>query len=445
MASLFVEPLEKIKAGTEIAVPGDKSISHRAIMIGALARGKTVVHNFLPSADCLATIDCLRKLGIEIITNDQCSAPGGSNECRVIIKGKGLKGLRKPAGSLYVGNSGTTIRLLSGILAGQDWLVEITGDESIERRPMGRVAKPLREMGADIEGQRPKAKGPEEIYPPLRIHGGQLKGIDYEMPVASAQVKSAVLLAGLFAEGETSVTEKVASRDHTERMLEHFGAKINVQGQVARVKGQEEYDGAEVDVPGDISSAAFFLVAGAIVSHSTLRIVNVGVNPTRTGIIDVLHRMGADLTVENERIDSAEPRADLIVRSAKLRAVKLDGAIIPRIIDEIPIIAVAATQAEGVTEIRGAKELKIKESDRIATVTSELGKLGAKIEALEDGLRITGPTRLKGASVKSYGDHRIAMSLAIAGLAAGGETRIDDTACIETSFPGFAGLLRSLK
>jgi 3-phosphoshikimate 1-carboxyvinyltransferase len=228
-------------------------------------------------------------------------------------------------------------------------------------------------------------------------------------------------------------------------MLENFGAKINVQGQVARVKGQEEYDGAEVDVPGDISSAAFFLVAGAIVSHSTLRIVNVGVNPTRTGIIDVLHRMGADLTVENERIDSAEPRADLIVRSAKLRAVKLDGAIIPRIIDEIPIIAVAATQAEGVTEIRGAKELKIKESDRIATVTSELGKLGAKIEALEDGLRITGPTRLKGASVKSYGDHRIAMSLAIAGLAAGGETRIDDTACIETSFPGFAGLLRSLK
>jgi 3-phosphoshikimate 1-carboxyvinyltransferase len=414
----------------ELTIPGDKSISHRAVMIGALARGTTTINNFLPSADCLATIDCLRKLGIEV----------ASRGSRVTVKGKGLNGLKTPNGPLYVGNSGTTIRLIAGILAGQAFPVEISGDESIQKRPMGRVAKPLREMGANIEG---RGTG-DEIYPPLKINGGGLKGIDYILPVASAQVKSAVLLAGLFAAGTTSVTEKTASRDHTERMLAHFGAKISVQGQVARVKGQEEFDGAEVDVPGDISSAAFFLVAGAIGPNSALRLSNVGVNPTRTGIIDVLHRMGADVTVENERIMSEEPQADLVVKGGPLRALKLDGEIIPRIIDEIPVIAVAATQAAGVTEIRGAKELRIKESDRIKTTASELRKMGAVIEELEDGLKITGPTKLKGARVESHGDHRIAMALAVAGLVAAGPTVIDNTACIETSFPGFEKLLRRI-
>ncbi|MCU0640894.1 MAG: 3-phosphoshikimate 1-carboxyvinyltransferase [Candidatus Margulisbacteria bacterium] len=433
MTLIRIEPAARLTG--ELTVPGDKSISHRAIMIGALARGKTTVNNFLASADCLATIDCLRKLGIRV----------EGRGTRVEIAGKGLTGLTKPAGPLYVGNSGTTIRLLSGILAGQNWPVEISGDDSIKKRPMGRVARPLREMGADIEGQGSRVKGQEEIYPPLKINGGNLKGINYLLPVASAQVKSAVLLAGLFAAGETSVTEKVASRDHTERMLAHFGAKISVQGPVARVQGKEEFDAADVEVPGDISSAAFFLVAGLIIPNSELRITNVGVNPTRTGIIDVLHRMGADLTVENERIDSEEPRADLTIRSSQLKAIKLDGAIIPRIIDEIPIIAVAATQAEGVTEIRGAKELRVKESDRLKTTAAELRKMGAQIEELPDGLRITGPTKLRGTMVESYGDHRIAMAAAVAGLIAEGDTVVNNTDCIETSFPGFEKLLKSLR
>ena len=431
MKSLLIKNTKSLKG--KISVPGDKSISHRAVMIGALASGETIVNNFLSSADCLATIECFRQMGIEVNVRGM----------RCEVRGKGLKGLTMPKKMLDMGNSGTTIRLISGILAGQSFEVKITGDESIARRPMGRIAKPLRLMGASIEGTIRN----NEVFAPLKIIGGNLQPIEYELPVASAQVKSAVLLAGLFAGGKTCVIESRPSRDHTERMLEHFGAKFERQGERASIVGNCEFDGAELDIPGDISSAAFFLVAALITPNSELKILNVGLNPTRTGIIDVLHRMGADLTVENERIISAEPRADLTIKSSRLKALKLDGEIIPRIIDEIPIIAVAATQAEGVTEIRGAKELRVKESDRISTITWELNRLGARVEALDDGLRIIGPTKLKGKSqmFKCYNDHRIAMSLAIAGLIAEGETVIENTECIETSFPGFEKLLRVLE
>ncbi len=431
MDSLFVSPLKKIKA--EITVPGDKSISHRAVMIGSLAKGETVVNGFLPSADCLATIDCFKKLGVEIERLKDGE--------RLVIKGKGLKGLKGTKEVLDVGNSGTTIRLMTGILAGQDFTTKITGDESIQKRPMMRVVKPLREMGASIDGRMEK----DNIYAPLKISGGKLSPIEYELPVASAQVKSAVLLAGLFARGETVVIEKNQARDHTERMLEYFGAGINK----TRVTGLKEFEGKEIDVPGDISSAAFFIVAGLIVPNSELTIRNVGLNPTRIGIIEVLHRMGAKLEVMDETIISGEPRGNIRVSSlqspvASLKGIKISGEIIPKIIDDIPIIAVAATQAQGVTEIRGARELRVKESDRIKTVCSELKKMGAKVQELDDGMIIEGPTKLKGATIKSYGDHRIAMSMAIAGLIADGETTIDDTACIETSFPGFADTVKKI-
>ncbi len=405
----------------EIHIPGDKSISHRAVMLGALAKGETIVNNFLMSEDCLATVDCFRKLGIDIkMTNDKCQM---SNECKIIIKGKGLRGLKRAKEVLDVGNSGTTIRLMLGILAAQDFISEITGDASIQKRPMMRVIKPLSEMGANIEGE----------YAPLKVYGRKLKPITYELPVASAQVKSAILLAGLYAGGETKVIEKNPARDHTERMLKYFNAKPG-----------QDFAGTTIDVPGDISSAAFFMVAGALIQNCELKMPNVGTNPTRMGIVEVLHRMGANLEVKDEQILSEEPRATILVKPSKLQGIKISGEIIPRIIDEIPIIALAATQAEGVTEIRGAKELRIKESDRIATVSSELKKLGANIEELDDGVIITGPTPLKGGKVKSYGDHRIAMMLSVANLIADGQVKIDDVKCIETSFPGFKKLLGGL-
>lgn len=428
MKTLRIKNVKDLKG--RIAVPGDKSISHRAIMLGALAEGETAIDNFLISADCQATIECFREMGIEInLMGMRCE-----------VRGKGLKGLSAPKKMLDVGNSGTTIRLLSGILAGQDFEIKVTGDESIAKRPMGRIAKPLRLMGASIEGTIRN----NEVFAPLKIIGGNLQPIEYQLPVASAQVKSAVLLAGLFAAGKTCVIEQTASRDHTERMFEHFGANFKRQGERLSIVGNCGFGGAEVDVPGDISSAAFFMVAAALVPGSEVEIKNVGLNPTRTGIVDVLHRMGAELVVPREIELSGEPRADVTIKASSLRAIKLDGELIPRIIDEIPIIAVAATQAQGTTEIRGAKELRVKESDRIKTVASELRKLGAEVEELEDGLRIPGPQKLKGAVVQSYGDHRIAMSMAIAGLIAEGETMIENTGCIETSFPGFEVLLKSL-
>jgi 3-phosphoshikimate 1-carboxyvinyltransferase len=305
---------------------------------------------------------------------------------------------------------------------------------------MGRIARPLRAMGASIEGRMEN----NELFAPLKIFGGNLQAVEYELPVASAQVKSAVLLAGLFAAGQTCVLEKVSSRDHTERMLDHFGASFTKQGEALSIVGGNEFDGTEIDIPGDLSSAAFFLVAGLLVPGSIIKLTNIGINPTRTGIIDVLHRMGAQLEIAGEQIISAEPRAEITVRSSALKAIKLDGAIIPRIIDEIPIIAIAATQAQGTTEIRGAKELRIKESDRIKTVAAELCKFGAQVEELEDGLKITGPTKLTAAKIESYGDHRIAMAMTVAGLFARGETIIENTDCIETSFPGFEKTLQSV-
>lgn len=424
MADLTVKACAKIRS--RIVVPGDKSISHRAVMIGSLAGGRTRIRGFLPSADCLATINCLRGLGVEINVD-------GTN---VEVFGRGLRGLKPPKAVLDVGNSGTTLRLLAGILAGQPFHSRISGDASIQRRPMLRIVKPLREMGANIEGKE-KA---DNIYAPLDIYGGKLSPIEYELPVASAQVKSAVLLAGLFAEGETVVHEKHHSRDHTERMLLHFGAKIRG----TRLWGNREFCGSEIDVPGDMSSAAFFMAAAALVPGSELVIRGVGLNPTRTGMIDVLHRMGAELEVKDEQILSDEPRGDLLVQGSKLKGIRISGEIIPRIIDEIPVIAVAATQAKGTTQIRGARELRVKESDRIATIASELKKLGAVVKELDDGLIIKGPVKLKGATVKSHGDHRVAMAMAVAGLVAEGETVIEDTACIETSFPGFEGILRSI-
>ncbi len=440
MANLSIKPTQRIEA--EIHVPGDKSISHRAVMIGSLAKKETIVNNFLPSADCLATVDCFRKLGIEIQESGKRKAESGK---QIIIKGKGLKGLKQSKEALDVGNSGTTIRLTTGILAGQDFISKITGDESIQRRPMLRIVNPLREMGASIEGTVKN----DQIYAPLKISGGNLLPIEYELPVASAQVKSAVLLAGLFADGETVVIEKNQARDHTERMLSYLGANIKVSGLRSSVFGLKEFKGAEIDIPGDLSSAAFFMVAALLVPNSELIIRNVGVNPTRTGIIEILHRMGAKLEVKDEEIISEEPRANVRVTSnqkpvTRIKGIKISGEIVPRIIDEIPIIAVAATQAEGTTEIRGARELRVKESDRIATISSELRKMGAKIKELEDGMIIEGPTRLKGITVQSYGDHRVAMAMAVAGLVADGETAIEDTACIETSFPGFEGILKQI-
>lgn len=427
----------------EVHIPGDKSISHRAVMLGAIADGETIINNFLPSGDCIATVKCFRGLGIDIqMTNDQCQM---SNECRVIIKGKGLRGLSKPDAVLDVGNSGTTIRLISGILAGQEFETTITGDQSIQKRPMKRIAEPLKRMGVRVTG---KGKG-EELFPPLTISGGKLRPIEYKLPMASAQVKSCILLAGLYAEGETCVIEPATSRDHTERMLSYLGVKFSKLGNTVSVCGPASFEGRSIDVPGDISSAAFLIVAGLLVPESDLLLRNVGVNPTRIGILEVLHRMGAQVEVKDEEIISGEPRANIQIQSKKskiqtMKGFDIGGELIPKVIDEIPIIAVLATQAEGKTVIKDAKELRVKESDRIKTISAELKKMGAKIEEKEDGMVIFGPTKLKGAKVQSYGDHRVAMSLAVAGLIADGETIIEDTDCIETSFPGFEDLLKKL-
>lgn len=425
----------------DITVPGDKSITHRAALLGALAHGETVIHNFLVAEDCLNTLRCLQQMGIGI---------EGVGTREVVVRGNGIRGLRDPGEVLDVGNSGTLARLMLGVLAGQPFEATVTGDASIQRRPMDRVAVPLRQMGAIVEGQG------ERCTPPVTIRGGILKPITYITPVASAQVKSAILLAGLNAGGTTTVRESGLSRDHSERMLKAFGAEIVVERAnvptcqhanvftAISVRGPAELHAQEVTVPGDISSAAFFLVGAAILPGSEVRVRGVGVNPTRTGVLDVLRQMGADVRLENERETSGEPVADVIVRHAPLRGITIGGDLVPRLIDELPILAVAACCAEGATVVRDAKELRVKESDRIATMTSELRKMGARIEEREDGWVIEGPNQLRGAAVQSHGDHRVAMSCAIAALAAEGETVIEDTACIATSFPGFEEILGRL-
>ncbi|CEA04817.1 3-phosphoshikimate 1-carboxyvinyltransferase 1 [Metalysinibacillus saudimassiliensis] len=403
-----------------VTVPGDKSVSHRSIMFGAMATGTTTVEGFLLGEDCLDTIKCFRKLGVTIDVQ-------GTN---VTITSPGIAAWQEPSEVLYTGNSGTTTRLMLGVLAGSKVHSIMTGDASIAKRPMRRVVDPLRLMEADIRG---RANGQ---FTPLAIQGKTLKAIDYKMPVASAQVKSAILLAGLHAEGTTIVREDVVSRDHTERMLRQFGVTVATEGGVASLAGGQTLTATHVAVPGDISSAAFFLVAGAIVPNSEVVLDNVGMNETRDGIIDVLRAMNVNLRVSNE-MNGAEPTATLTVTSSTLQSTTIGGALIPRLIDEIPILALLATQAHGTTIIRDAEELKVKETDRITAVVDELTKLGATIEATNDGMVITGPTPLHGAHLRSYGDHRIGMMGAIAALIADGEVTIDDTACIAISYPNF--------
>ncbi|WP_088102198.1 3-phosphoshikimate 1-carboxyvinyltransferase [Halalkalibacter urbisdiaboli] len=404
-----------------IKVPGDKSISHRAVMFGAIANGTTTVEGFLPGEDCLSTISCFKKLGVHI---EQAGE-------KVKIEGKGWDGLEEPSEILDVGNSGTTTRLMLGILATRPFHSVLIGDDSIAKRPMARVTDPLREMGAEIDGRN------EGNFTPLSVRGGSTKGIHFQSKVASAQVKSAILLAGLQSEGTTSVSEPALSRDHTERMLEAYGVTVKRDGLTVSVEGGQALTAQHIVVPGDVSSAAFFLVAAAIVPNSRVTLEGVGLNPTRSGIIDVLEKMGASMEIRNEKMVGGEPIGDITISTSELQGIEISGDLIPRLIDEIPVIAVLATQAKGKTVIKDAEELKVKETNRIDTVVSELSKLGANIKATEDGMIIEGMTSLHGGAVSSYGDHRIGMAMAIAGLISEGEVAIERSEAIAVSYPSF--------
>ncbi|MEE6451863.1 3-phosphoshikimate 1-carboxyvinyltransferase [Gottfriedia acidiceleris] len=420
--------LEKIRLVGDVTIPGDKSISHRAIMFGSLAKGTTKITNFLLGEDCLSTIACFRKLGVQIeVTEDE-----------VIVYGKGIEGLKEAHEVLDVGNSGTTARLMMGILSGLPFHSVIIGDESIGKRPMKRVTKPLKMMGTSIDGRE------DATYTPISIRGGSLNSISYASPVSSAQVKSSILLAGLFAKGTTTVTEPEKSRDHTERMLKAFGCELEVDGNKVSINGNQELTATDVIVPGDISSAAFFLVAGSIVPNSEILLKNVGVNPTRTGILTVLERMGANITLEDEKVVNGEPIANIRVKSSDLKSTVIGGAEIPTCIDELPILALAAALADGETIIKDAEELRVKETDRIQTVVTELTNLGVSIEATKDGMIIQGNSSLIGANVNSHGDHRMGMMLSIAALLAKGDTIIENTDCIAVSFPNFKEQLNEL-
>jgi 3-phosphoshikimate 1-carboxyvinyltransferase len=413
----------------KISIPGDKSISHRALMLGAIASGETTIEGLLLGEDPRSTAHCFQAMGAKI---------SELNSERVIVTGIGQKTLQEPLNVLDAGNSGTTMRLMLGLLASQpDKFFTVTGDDSLRSRPMVRVIKPLREMGAIIYGRNNHQNAP------LAVIGQNLKPIHYNSPVASAQVKSCILLAGLMTEGKTTVTEPALSRDHSERMLRAFGATLEIDRETnsVTIEGKSQLHGQTVIVPGDISSAAFWLVAGAITPNSALTIENVGINPTRTGILEALMMMGVDITLENEREAAGEPVADLKVKSSKLKACTIEGAIIPRLIDEIPILAVAACFAEGTTIIKDAEELRVKESDRLAVMATELNKMGANITELPDGLEIIGGVTLKGSQMDSYTDHRIAMSLAIAALNAEGKTIINRAEAASISYPAFVDTL----
>ena len=407
----------------EITVPGDKSISHRSIMLGALADGTTEVTGFLQGADCLSSIACFQKMGVTIENNP--------NTNTVRITGRGLHGLTKPEGILDVGNSGTTTRLMSGILAAQPFTSTIDGDASIRKRPMGRIMTPLSMMGAQFESLQ------TQQCAPFKISGGSLKGIHYDSPVASAQVKSAILFAGLYADGETSVTEPSLSRNHTELMFESFGIDIKSKGTTATVQPANQLIPQKIQIPGDISSAAYFIVAGLITPNSEITIKNVGINPTRDGIITVCKNMGADITVSHSYDKIGEPRADITVKSSALQGCVIEGDIIPKLIDEIPVIAIMAAFADGTTIIKDAQELKVKESNRIDVMVENLSAMGVDIEGTEDGMIIHGGKPLHGAAIDSKSDHRIAMSFAIAGSLADGETDILNAECVNISYPQF--------
>ena len=433
MKSESVQPIKSLSGGLEL--PGDKSISHRYAMLAALANGTSELRNFAAARDCHSTLGCVEALGADVKVT-------GST---VHITGHGLRGLRGSARPLDAENSGTTIRLLAGILSGQTFTTKITGDSSLQKRPMKRVMTPLREMGADIRGR-------DENFPPLEIRGGNLHGIHYQMPMASAQVKSAVLLAGLYAEGETSVTEPAATRDHTELALLEFGAPIHKQGRTISVHGMAAGNGnaalhpISADVPGDLSSAVFFIAAASLVAESNLYISNVGLNPTRSAILDLFNQMGAALTILNLQTKQGELVGDLSVKSAQLKGGLISGELVPLLIDELPMLAALGPYTEQGIEIRGAAELRVKESDRIAALAENLKRMGAKVEERPDGLRVEGRAagRLHGAEIDPHGDHRIAMAFAVAGLAASGETRILDPGCAAVSYPTFFQELRRL-
>lgn len=409
---------------------GDKSISHRAIMFSSIAKGTTRIKNFLMGQDCLSTIDCFRKMGVNIDINDK----------EVIVKGVGLRGLKKPNEILNVGNSGTTIRLMMGILAGNEFESTVIGDESIGKRPMKRVTDPLRLMGCNIKGND------DANFTPITIYGGNLNGIEYEMPVASAQVKSSIILASLYADSSSTIIEKSKSRNHTEIMLKSFGADIKSNDLKIDIQPVRElFSVGNINVAGDISSAAFIIAAASIVEGSEVLIKNVGLNETRTGIIDVLEAMNGNFEIIDKRVESGEVVGDLIVRySDKLIGTTIDSNLIPRLIDEIPVIAILATQANGTTVIKDAKELKVKESNRIKAVVDNLKNMGAEIEELEDGMVIKGKTKLKGANIKTFNDHRIAMAFSVASLISEGKLNLDNTACIDISFPGYFDLINNL-
>jgi 3-phosphoshikimate 1-carboxyvinyltransferase len=424
---LVIEKINQLKGN--ISVPGDKSISHRSLILGSIAQGETRIYNFLNSLDCLQTFECMQSLGAEIELGE---------DNFIKIKGKGLYGLQEPKDMLEVGNSGTTIRLLAGLLSGQNFYSVLNGDHSIRKRPMKRVVQPLRLMGADIWGRE------DGQLAPLSIKGSLLNPLQYTLPVASAQVKSALLLAGLYAAGETIIKEPLPTRDHTERMLSIMQADIMISHQEIIIIGGKYLKGTDLFIPGDISSAAYFIAAASILKDSQIVISQVGVNPTRTGIIKILKRMGAKINILNYQIKSNEPQADLEIEYSELKGISIMPEEVPFLIDELPLIALVATQAQGKTIVSGAKELRVKETDRLKAIVSELKKMGANIQEKEDGFIVVGPSKLQGAACESYHDHRIAMSLAIAALLAEGKTVIKNSECIDISFPGFENTLQKL-
>lgn len=426
MAGVFIKPLSRV--GGEITVPGDKSISHRAALFGGMARGETHIVNFLFGQDCLSTLNCLKQLGV---TWERRGAD-------VWLAGEGMEGWTEPTDILDAGNSGTTLRLMLGAIAGSPFAVTFTGDASLRSRPMRRVAEPLKQMGARIMGRQ------EDSLAPLTMRGGQLQGQSFRTAVASAQVKSAIILAGLRASGETMVEEPVLSRDHTERMLRGFGVEVFSEKTTVKVRGGGRLVGQDVFVPGDISSAAFFLVLGSLAKSGEIVLPNVGINPTRTGVIDVLKAMGADIEFLEVGEICGEPRATLRVRPSELKGTEIAGETIPRVIDEIPILALAASLAEGETVIRDAAELRVKETDRVRTVVEGLNALGAKAEELPDGLRIFGRPTLRGGQAASFGDHRLAMTWTIAGLLSQEGVSVEDVEAAEVSFPDFLGVIEKV-
>ncbi len=447
--------MKKIKG--EIFLPGDKSISHRAVILSSIAEGITEIENFLFCEDCLATVNAFRQMGVKITAKRPPSRAGEagraqSAERNLIVYGRGLRGLKKPARPLYLGNSGTSMRLLAGVLSGQNFSVRLKGDSSLTKRPMQRIIRPLKLMGADIKGK--------DKYPPLTIKGKKgLKAIRYKIPVASAQVKSAILLAGLYSEGETEITEIAKTRDHSERMLKLFGVDIKTKGLKCKIKPSSLSSPAKIKIPGDISSAAFFIVGATILPGSYLVLKNVGLNLTRTGIIDVLRKMGADITVHSPQstvysqktvncqlstVNCLEPVGDIIVKASRLKGIEIKGRIIPRLIDEIPILMVAACFAKGETRIKDIAELRVKEVDRIHSLCYNLKKMGAEIEEKKREVIIKGLKKIKGERLDSFSDHRTAMALTIAGLKAEGKTIIENSDCIKTSFPDFRKKLKEI-